>query len=179
MDLTLSANTRYLWPFVWPCVFHVDQLTSASDRSLEPLAMQMRGRQLGRSPRPCTLTLSSRIRNVWTADRYQRAKVTLRQYLEGRTTHICPSQTNSSSAQSCSWKTLVIHNIWVRCEPSVRPTHSRAIFCFLWPRSQSDLSHQLMGEQDSLWWEFDCSGLLSRLKLRRVNPRSISSTTRL
>ncbi|CAB1440128.1 unnamed protein product [Pleuronectes platessa] len=33
----------------------VDQLTSASDRSLEPLAMEMRGKQPSHSPRPCTL----------------------------------------------------------------------------------------------------------------------------
>ena len=50
------------------------------------------------------------------------------------------------------------------CAENVPRTRSKVISC-LWLRSQYGLSLQLMGEQGSLWWECDCSGLLFSSKL--------------
>lgn len=85
--LASSTEDFIGWPFVWPCVFQVDQLPSASWPLITFLrggtfAMEMSGRKPRYSPRLCMLTLSWRERNVWMVDNYQRTNVTCLQYLD-------------------------------------------------------------------------------------------------
>lgn len=143
----ISDMLQSLKPFC-PCVFQDNQLPCVSGRSLVPFSIEMRGKQPWYTPRLCMLTLSSRERNVWMVDNYQRAKVTLLYYLNRMTIHfylLQPVHSVCLSIHAILENLCSFHNV-MSCMESVHHTHSKVISCH-WQFSQYGLSHQLMGKK--------------------------------
>lgn len=126
----------------------------------------MRGKQPWYSPRLCMLTLSFREKGMceWLIIIKGQKSLSSTTWTEWLFTLVFHRRHRVSlSVRAILGNLCSLHNA-MSCVESVHHTHSNAISC-LWLCSQYGLSHQLMGEQGSLWWEFDCGGLLYRMNL--------------
>lgn len=146
MDFSVSGsiNWRLYWvtdPFVWCSVFQVDHMPSANWPLISAFlrwgtfAVEMSGRKLRYSPRLCMLTLSSRERNVWMVDNYQRTNVNYTQFPDKMTIHFSLFTTPIVAPVLQEHLSRLLLKISVLCSDivsygvNVHHTHSRAISC--------------------------------------------------